>query len=474
MSRFEHPFVFQNTCSLCGKLVSIEVDREDHFAWSTGTPAHRAFPYLSAEEREIFISRICPECWEKLFGTDVEEEEKKMEEPRICPMCGCVIEKDDFYYEYNDEYYCEDCYDANFTACEECGEMVPTEELETVLTEYGEKWWCQDCIYDHSSEDYFTGERVDDDYCAEVYIDSCSSVTTSQDYAECNCYYCECCDNWVIPELWNHDAECCCDCAPDEYMGLITYYHAHKGGWTPVGKTKKGRREWYISPEIEVDMGDDRGDCSEEIDRAFPGHFVFEEDGSLDRGFEIIGQPHTLEEFYKVDWAKLFDICKSYGFKAHDAGTCGLHIHVTRTFFGKTAKEQERNIAKVIKFVEDNYDEIVKVSRRRSSEAYHWAGKYSVCEPLDRVKALGKARNEDRDRYKCVNVTNRDTVEIRIMRGTLRVSTFLACIDFIVGILTMSKKIKWKDIDNVALWLSTLKPETKEYIKSRDAFMEVM
>ena len=73
-------------------------------------------------------------------------------------------------------------------------------------------------------------------------------------------------------------------------------------------------------------------------------------------------------------------------------------------------------------------------------------------------------------RYKCVNVTNRNTVEIRIMRGTLKLSTFLATLDFIITVAKNANNISWENINDWKLWLEGLKDETVDYLLDRRAF----
>jgi hypothetical protein len=44
------------------------VNEADYWDWQDGALAQDAFPYLSADDRELLISGICPTCWEKSFG----------------------------------------------------------------------------------------------------------------------------------------------------------------------------------------------------------------------------------------------------------------------------------------------------------------------------------------------------------------------------------------------------------------------
>ena len=57
-------------CPFCGRGNEVEVNEMDYLDWEGGELAQVAFPYLSAEEREMLISGICPTCWDKMFGGD--------------------------------------------------------------------------------------------------------------------------------------------------------------------------------------------------------------------------------------------------------------------------------------------------------------------------------------------------------------------------------------------------------------------
>lgn len=65
-------------CPFCGKGHEILVNEDDYYDWDDGKLAQEAFPYLSAEEREMLISGICPTCWDKMFGggSFVEDEDE--------------------------------------------------------------------------------------------------------------------------------------------------------------------------------------------------------------------------------------------------------------------------------------------------------------------------------------------------------------------------------------------------------------
>lgn len=52
---------------------NIKAKNTDLLNWQGGQLVQIAFPYLSAEEREMLISGTCKECWDKMFTPDEKE-----------------------------------------------------------------------------------------------------------------------------------------------------------------------------------------------------------------------------------------------------------------------------------------------------------------------------------------------------------------------------------------------------------------
>ena len=59
-------------CRECKKRFVISVVKQDYEDWRQGLLIQKAFPYLSADIRELLISGICPECWKEMFGDEDE------------------------------------------------------------------------------------------------------------------------------------------------------------------------------------------------------------------------------------------------------------------------------------------------------------------------------------------------------------------------------------------------------------------
>lgn len=55
-------------CPECGERTLLDVPSDGFREWTTGTLVQKAFPTLTADEREILQTGIHSACWERLFG----------------------------------------------------------------------------------------------------------------------------------------------------------------------------------------------------------------------------------------------------------------------------------------------------------------------------------------------------------------------------------------------------------------------
>lgn len=236
--------------------------------------------------------------------------------------------------------------------------------------------------------------------------------------------------------------------------------------------------------ELEVGRAGQRDENSEETIKALKEEVYTMRDGSINRdgclggddydygGFEIITFPHTEKALYNMNWEGAFKYLLKKGYRSHDIKTCGLHIHISRTLLNSTA------IINMMYFYEKWWNDIIKFSRRQSREANKWAGRYvdnhncssddELYQILEREYADYNGNGEHDMRYKAVNIQNCNTVEIRIMRGTLKLSTFLATLDFMITIAKNANTIT--DRNDLKQWLSGMKTETYEYMRERGCF----
>jgi len=55
------------TCKQCQDVIHVPVTLTQLNTWAAGAMIQHAFPELSADVRELFISGICGPCFDKLF-----------------------------------------------------------------------------------------------------------------------------------------------------------------------------------------------------------------------------------------------------------------------------------------------------------------------------------------------------------------------------------------------------------------------
>lgn len=55
-------------CKYCNKIHKMPVFKKDLEEYNKGEKlVQECFPYISPEYRELLISGMCPECWDKLY-----------------------------------------------------------------------------------------------------------------------------------------------------------------------------------------------------------------------------------------------------------------------------------------------------------------------------------------------------------------------------------------------------------------------
>ena len=204
-------------------------------------------------------------------------------------------------------------------------------------------------------------------------------------------------------------------------------------------------------------------------------------DGSLNYGFECISQPHTVKDFWdKADkWRKMLSYLSGRGYESHNPGTCGLHVHVSRTMFGSNQEEQDKAIAKVYTFF-DNWDDLVKVSRRRDTG---YCAKNHMPDTVSREKGTKynkwkKSINtlNAMGHYVALNNRNTATFEYRLGRGTLNAWSFFSWIDLMLTITKNARRITVNKVNSndVVSWLGGIRESTAKYIYKRGAFRQAV
>lgn len=358
-----------------------------------------------------------------------------MEKTFICSICGMEHPASLRTY-FNNNEFCVRCVETEFTHCSHCGQRIWRADnsgtRDTPL--------CDNCFTHHYT-----------------FCHRCGLLLRNND-----AYY----DND------DEDASYCYNCYNSD-----TRPRAIRDYYFKPSPIFYGSGPRYFGVELEVDgAGEINTNAQKVLDIANRTQTVMycKHDGSLDDGFELVSHPMSLDyHCSEMPWAEIMDCLKSMGYTSHRAGTCGLHCHVSRAAFGNTESEQDAAIARVLFFVEQHWAELLKFSRRTQRQLERWATRYGYKDKPIEILDYAK-KGYGAGRYTCVNLTNDDTIEFRIFRGTLKLNTFIATlqlIDRICDVAIFMSDDELKDMSWSTFVSGCTQPELIQYLKERRLYV---
>lgn len=354
--------------------------------------------------------------------------------------------------------------------CTHCGAEVHHSEADHI----GNEIICRTCAAAYTRVCDCCGERMwAEDDRGEGATVLCSDC--------CNSYYvrCACCGHLMeAREAYYGDEDddeeypYCSDC----FHQIEETIHCYSYKPEPIFH---GNGPRYFGVELEVDEGGRDRENAINILKIFnkeKEYGYIKSDGSLNDGMELVTHPCTLQTHQEeVPWDETLQCFKQMGYYSHQASTCGLHVHVNRTAFGKTEQEQEESIGHVLYLFERFWQEMLRFSRRTQRQVEQWAARYGYKDSGREILKTAKAGYQGR--YTCVNLLNRDTIEFRIFRGTLKHSTLIATlqmIDLICNVAIIFTEEKLHAMSWAELMLNIRKeeyPELVQYLKERRLYI---
>lgn len=249
----------------------------------------------------------------------------------------------------------------------------------------------------------------------------------------------------------------------------------------------------YFGIELEIDGGGESSSNAKEILQWSDGESLYyiKHDGSLNDGLEVVSMPATVKYHLKeFPWQHIVETASALDYKSHTAGTCGLHIHIDKSVFssqsylesgyGRTHRrgylgsyDYQTNVSKLILLFWRHWEHILVFSRRVPGEwqQQYTSWNYDITE--ERISKRSLQESLGKGKYVAINTSNPNTVEIRIFRGTLRLSTLKATIQFTDVLLDLVLdhgfswivKSEWSDI--LSIVEKTKYVELKNYLKER-------
>lgn len=349
-----------------------------------------------------------------------------------CSCCGGEFPIED-RCRMDDSDLCSTCFEESTVVCSSCGEVI----------------WLSDNVGDDATP-------LCADCCEEFYVRcrDCGALLLRSD-----------------AEYDDEDEAYCPVC----YRQHRTVIHDYNYKPEPIFYGSGPR---FYGVELEIDGGGKDSRKARqllEVINADEELAYIKSDGSLNDGLEIVTHPMDLDcQLHKMPWKALSEEALRLGYLSHKAGTCGLHIHVSRTALGDDEEEQEAVIGRILFFIERFWQELLRFSRRTEAQLSRWAVRYGYRDhPQD---ALKNAKGSG-SRYSCLNLQNLHTIEFRIFRGTLNTNTIFAALQMVHAIC--SAAIVMSDEEMTALnWCSFVAgldeqafPALIRYLKERRLYV---
>lgn len=121
-----------------------------------------------------------------------------------------------------------------------------------------------------------------------------------------------------------------------------------------------------------------------------------------------------------------------------EGGNCGLHIHASLEALGNTEEEKENTINNIILITENFKKELQQFSRRKDFAWCHFFNDDSENNKETNINKI-KTEKSKKGRYQVINTTNKNTIELRLNRGTLKTNTFFASLQLFYNIIELAK-----------------------------------
>ena len=235
-------------------------------------------------------------------------------------------------------------------------------------------------------------------------------------------------------------------------MTRIYGYYEYRGReWNLHGEDKDFNIDKVIRTGLELETEPsgntyDQDATADFIYNTLDNKNVCATDGSLKRGgIEIITEPMTptyLLNNYSDKFKTLLNgLSNTYNYQSHNGGHCGLHIHFTRPFNKGT--EEDINFYNKLCFIFESFKEPIKqLSRRTNFEYCNYfsdANRNADAREYKSIYGLSKKDLSGSHSY-MLNNCNENTIEVRILRGTLNYDTFIASYKIIVNLFNLAFK----------------------------------
>lgn len=370
----------------------------------------------------------------------------------ICSVCTAEDDVDNLVTTEYDSLVCNDC----VQICNRCDSVGTINDCFHEVD--GTDIWCEDCTERRAH----WCERCEGYNSDASYYISDRSEYWCMGCADHAAYWCEDCDEY--------NADGCDRCSDDMSSDGIRLIHDYSYRPDAIFHSTNKDERLFFGMEIEVEARDNLRDSAEyahqleSMDLAYLKH-----DGSLNNGFEIVTHPMS-HDFFKNEAQDFFAVMEGLRsqqgirVKSWDTRTCGLHIHISRTGFSGGS-----HMHRFLNLVYSNPEFYSTLAGRQSDQ---WAKFSDIfmrdyvrhedgtivrdewdCGIVKTVRQFKHKLDSNRgsDRYSAVNTLNRETLEMRIFRGTVNGDTIKSQLDLAHASVEYTRNLTVQDVRNGAL-----------------------
>ncbi len=379
------------------------------------------------EEKTLkcYECKECPECFlenKQEYNFSLLQKEGEiiiMEKEKVfrCSECWKEFTLDEMR-ENTGEQYCEDCFNDLFEICSDCSNYFPTDSMFWI--EEGEYHVCNYCYDDN---DYFRCDHCgvhfpDRDRGRENYCKDCFSE---------NYFCCDRCNEiYHLDNSYNNDNGIFCEECFEEEEEINNEIHRndYKPPWTffPQDLSYK-RGERFFGLEIEF-SNEKNFDLSGILDNNSEFCF-FKKDSSISGNYtaELVTHPATLNYLQKDSpLVNILENLNNQNCTSFKNSTCGFHIHTSNHF--STIQKIKLSL-----LLYSNFSKFECFCQRHGNN--YAKAKYPK---------LSREMGHSEERYEALNFTNRNTVEFRLPKGTLKFQTIIAIVEMFDAMIEFSKK----------------------------------
>lgn len=408
------------------------------------------------------------------------EMEKENEKTWTC--FGCDSEcNGEAILDANGNAYCSDCASEYLVTCDCCDEIYHINEM--TFINHRTEMYCPECVARRTQVCSDCG-----DFTTEFHLTNTEQIICDDCFEE-NYTRCEDCGCIIHnDDSFEHHGELLCsNCYDDrrendEEDDDDNEENINEYSYKPYPKFKHTETDTetiklYLGFELEAGGADcsDRNSTAEKVlnESDNENYFYLKHDSSIpDYGFELVSHPMTLKFHQEYKWESILKIMSSGGLRSFDLDSaCGLHIHASKAYL------TPYRWMLIEWLILKNREKFMKIAQRKGN-SYAFYNDLPNKNTPDRPHLKDVLGESDKRRYRVVNFNNKNTVEFRMFRGTLKYSSFISMLEIVDALVKWAKKtcihniLKCKDAFGDFLEFVKANPEPYKhaiaYLKSKN------